>query len=182
MSITNFIDNHLKSLFRRFGVFVAGHKFWFLILPLLVSLGLSTGLLLIQYSSDPDQLLTPVNGEGRREKAIAEKYFPTNYSRFDATRSIKFGHYGYVMVTGKDGESVLNPSEWNEVRAIQEQILNIEMVWSDGAVYRYEDICAKWEGRCYTNSLLSVADTFAVINKGVFRQAIQFFFQLKFKT
>lgn len=171
MSITNFIDNHLKSVFRRFGEFVASHKFWFLIIPILVCGVLSVGLLRIQYSSDPDHLLTPDNGEGRREKAIAEKYFPTNFSRFDATRSIKFGLYGYVMVTGLNGkDTVLNPEEWAEVRAIQDQILNIEVEDSNGVVYKYEDICARWQGKCYTNSLLSVADTFAVINQGIFRQ------------
>ena len=126
MALTNFIDNHLKRYFYAFGVFLANHKFWFLFAPILVCGGLSVGLLQIEYSSDPDHLLTPVNGQGRRERAVAEKFFPTNYSKFDATRSIRFGLYGYVMVTGKYQESILNPQEWEEVRQIQEKILSIQ--------------------------------------------------------
>ena len=168
MFVTYFINHVLKRIFYQVGVFVSLHKFVFLLLPILTSCLLSVGLFQIEYSSDPDHLLTPVNGEGRREKEIAEEYFPTNFSHFDATRSIKFGLYGYVMVTGLNGDSILEPEEWSEVHEIQKKILDIE-VEHEGLSYKYEDICARWEGKCYSNSLLSVADTFAVINKGIFR-------------
>ena len=59
--------------------------------------------------SDADYLLTPVNGEGRKEKALAETFFPTNFSDFDAPRSTKFGLYGYVMVTARNDNSILQP-------------------------------------------------------------------------
>ncbi len=55
----------------------------------------------MEYSTDPDHLLTPINGEGRQERALAERFFPTNFSHFDAARSTKFGLYGYVMITSK---------------------------------------------------------------------------------
>ena len=55
----------------------------------------------VEYSTDPDHLLTPINGEGRQERALAERFFPTNFSDFDAGRSTKFGLYGYVMITSQ---------------------------------------------------------------------------------
>ena len=163
------IDSCLKRWFGKLGEFVGHHYAVFLTLPVLVAGLLSSGMLQVVYSSDPDHLLTPLNGQGRQERALAEKYFPTNFSNFDASRSTKFGLYGYVMVTGRDGRSILDPEVWAEVRLIQERILAME-VESGGRAYRYTDICARWNGECYTNSLLSVADTFTVLSRGVFRQ------------
>lgn len=94
------------------------------------------------------------------------------FSDFDATRSTKFGLYGYVMVTAKDGNSVLEPGVWAEVKSLQDVIVNLR-VSHEGQEYQYEDICAKWNGQCYTNSLLSFADTFAVLSKGVFKDPVE---------
>jgi hypothetical protein len=63
------------------------------------SLGKSLCAPQVEYSTDPDHLLTPINGEGRQERALAERFFPTNFTHFDAARSTKFGLYGYVMIT-----------------------------------------------------------------------------------
>ena len=167
------LDKWLKTWFAHLGEFVGEHRVIFLVAPIVLSAVLSTGMLRVEYSSDPDHLMTPVNGEGRTEKALAEKYFPTNFSDFDATRSTKFGLYGYVMVTGQDGRSILHPEVWTEVRSIQNRILEMKVEF-EGEEYGYTDICAKWDGDCYTNSLLSVADTFAILSKGAFREINHF--------
>ena len=165
------VDQYLKQWFGALGECVARHRVTFLVVPVLVSLVLSCGMFWVEYSSDPDHLVTPINGPGRREKALAEKFFPTNFSNFDATRSTKLGLYGYVMVTGRGGKSILDPEVWPEVRLIQEQILDMTVEY-EGREYGYTDICARWKGECYTNSLLSVADTFTVLSNGVFRNII----------
>ena len=167
------VDAALKTWFGQLGFLVGEHRIWFLVLPVLLAACLGSGMWFVEYSSDPDHLLTPLNGQGRTERALAERYFPTNFSHFDATRSLRYGLYGYVMVTGNNGtrRSVLQPEAWAEVRTIQQRILAIR-VEHEGRFYGYQDICVKWNGECYTNSLLSVADTFAVLSRGVFRETI----------
>lgn len=103
-------------------------------------------------------------------------YFFPFFSDFDATRSTKFGLYGYVMVTARDGNSVLEPEVWAEVKSLQDVIVNLR-VSHEGREYQYEDICAKWNGQCYTNSLLSFADTFAVLSKGVFKDPVERYYK-----
>ena len=154
----NLLDNFLKCLFS----------------PLL-SFVLTTRMLKVKYLSDPDHLLTPVNGEGRKEKAIAENFFPTNFSDFDIPRSTKFGLYGYVIVTSPSGHSILQPQIWAEVKQLQDIIVNMKITHGDQQ-YQYKDICAKWNGECYTKSVLSFADTFAVLSKGVFRDSVATYF------
>ena len=55
----------------------------------------------VENVSDAGCLLTPVIGEGRMEKAQAETFSPTNFS--------EFGPYGYVMVTVRNDNSILEP-------------------------------------------------------------------------
>ena len=160
----NLLDNFLKMSFRRLGKKIARYPVLFLIIPMGLSCLLSTGMLQVEYLSDPDHLLTPVNGEGRKEKSIAEKYFPTNFSDFDFPRSTKFGLYGYVMVTSRNGQSILQPQIWSEVKQLQDMIVNMK-IDHNNSQYQYKDICAKWNGECYTNNLLSLADTFSNISK-----------------
>ena len=174
--VHSLLDNFLKSLFRQLGKKIARYPVVFLIIPLGLSSILSTGMLKVKYLSDPDHLLTPVNGEGRKEKALAEKFFPTNFSDFDFPRSTKFGLYGYVMVTSKNGHSILQPQIWAEVKQLQDIIVNMK-IEHEKTEYQYKDICAKWDGDCYTNSLLSFADTFAVLSQGVFRDSVTTYYR-----
>jgi hypothetical protein len=67
-----------------------------------------------------------------------------------------------------DGGSVLEPEAWTEVRLIHEAVLEMS-VEVNGSRYTYQDICAKWRGECYTNSILAFADMFAFLREGIDR-------------
>ena len=57
---------------------------------------------------------------------------------------------------------MLEPEAWSEVRLIHEAVLSLR-VKMNGTTYTYRDICARWRGECYTNSILSFADIFAFL-------------------
>ena len=80
------------------------------------------------------------------------------------------------MVTSTSGHSILQPQIWAEVKQLQDIIVNMKITHGDQQ-YQYKDICAKWNGECYTNSLLSFADTFAVLSKGVFRDSVATYYR-----
>jgi hypothetical protein len=67
-----------------------------------------------------------------------------------------------------DGGSVLEPEAWSEVRLIHEAVMRLE-VEVKGSRYTYRDICARWHGECYTNSMLAFADIFALLREGMDR-------------
>ena len=67
--------------------------------------------------------MTPVNGDAKQEQALADRFFPTNFSDYDESRSFEFGLYGYVMVTAKDGRSILQPQIWTEIKKLQDVIV-----------------------------------------------------------
>ena len=63
---------------------------------------------------------------------------------------------------------MLEPEAWSEVRLIHEAVLSLR-VEMNGTTYTYRDICARWRGECYTNSILSFADIFAFLREGIDR-------------
>lgn len=65
----------------------------------------------------------------------------------------------------------MEPDSWSEVRLIHEAILRLE-VEVGGRRYAYQDICARWQGECYTNSVLAFADIFALIRQGMDRESL----------
>ena len=62
------------------------------------------------------------------------------------------------------------------MKRLQDIIVGLR-VEHGGQEYGYQDICAKWNGQCYTNSLLSFADTFAVLSKGVFKDSVENYYR-----
>ena len=62
------------------------------------------------------------------------------------------------------------------MKRLQDIIVGLR-VEHGGREYGYQDICAKWNGQCYTNSLLSFADTFAVLSKGVFKDSVENYYR-----
>lgn len=136
----------------------------------------------IKYEKDPEYLFSPINGEGKAERAIVEKYFKVNYSsEFDASRitragesllstfseSIKNqfydfveGRFGRVIAISKDGdENMLRQEVFEELRYLDALIQNAT-VEEDGEYYSYNDVCAKWKDECFRNDILSFTGNF----------------------
>ena len=66
---------------------------------------------------------------------------------------------------------MLEPEAWSEVRLIHEAVLSLR-VKMNGTTYTYRDICARWRGECYTNSILSFADLVACLRAGLDRSLL----------
>ncbi|XP_026685942.1 patched domain-containing protein 1-like [Diaphorina citri] len=88
------VDNTLKRLFFKLGVFIARHPGYFIIVPILLTIICITGFQRIFFEMDPEYLFSPQHGPGKTERAIVEQYFKMNYSaRFNPTRITRPGRY-----------------------------------------------------------------------------------------
>lgn len=66
------------------------------------------------------------------------------------------GRFGRVIITAKDGDdNLLRTSVWKELRLLDEIIQNTT-VDHDGETFSYREICARWEGECFTNDILNL--------------------------
>ena len=76
-----FIDNWLKGRFRGLGQLVGKHPGPFILVPVILSVLCGSGMLGVEYNTDQDYLMTPTNGDGNKEKAIAESSGETSLRR-----------------------------------------------------------------------------------------------------
>ena len=88
---------------------------YFIIVPILLTALLATGVQQMNYNYDPEYLFSPKGGEAKYERAIQEEFFPVNFSDFKASRIARPGKFGRVIVAAKDGGSMLRTELWNQL-------------------------------------------------------------------
>lgn len=151
------VDDTLNKSFYKLGLLVGNYPGYFLIIPVLLTLLGLTGFQRIHNNIDPEYLFSPINGQGKLERAIAEEYFKVNYTnRFNVARITRAGRFGRVIVTSKDGnKNMLRKEVWKELRLLDDLIQNMTVFYNDD-YYTYKDICAKWMTECFQNDILNL--------------------------
>lgn len=88
-----FVDDYLNRAFYKLGLVVGKHPGYFIIVPVLLTLLGMTGYQRIQNNIDPEYLFSPINGEGKYERAVVENNFNVNYtSKFSVARITRPGN------------------------------------------------------------------------------------------
>jgi hypothetical protein len=86
------VDEILNKSFYKLGLLVGHHPGYFLVIPFLLTLLGITGFQRIHTNIDPEYLFSPINGEGKMERAIVENFFKVNYtSKFNVARITRAG-------------------------------------------------------------------------------------------
>lgn len=76
--------------------------------------------------------------------------------RPDDSSSRSTGRFGRVIIIAKDeDENLLRTAVWKELRLLDDIIQNTTVEY-DGEVFSYKEICARWEGECFTNDILNL--------------------------
>ncbi|ALC42675.1 Ptr [Drosophila busckii] len=151
------VDKTLNKSFYHLGICIAKHPGYFVIIPVMITLLCMTGYQQLKYQIDPEYLFSPINGEGKAERAIVEQYFKVNYThRFNVGRITRPGRFGRVIVIPKDGdENMLRREVFMELRMLDNLIQNATTTY-DGDTFTYKDNCARWENECFENDILNL--------------------------
>ena len=81
-----------------------------------------------------------------------------NYTdNFNPGRMTTKGRFGRLLIVANDGGSVLRSSIFSQIVKLDSLIRNMTMEY-DEETYRYDQICARLNGRCYSNDILDFAD------------------------
>ncbi|KAB7507266.1 Patched domain-containing protein 3 [Armadillidium nasatum] len=161
------INNTLVNAFYKFGYQVGLRPRIFIILPFIVSLVLGSGLIFIKYEEDPLKLFVPYTAPFRREQEIIESHFKMNYSHwYDPLRFTRHEGHSRVIVSAKDDKSIFRSILWPEIMDLSYKLLNVSVEDENGVKYYYEDICAKWDGKCLDNTVLNINEIVGEIENG----------------
>lgn len=87
------------------GLFIGHNPGYFLIIPVLLTLLCVTGFQRMHYEIDPEYLFSPINGEGKYERAVVEEFFKPNYtSRFNVGRITRPGNFIFIAALTSDSK------------------------------------------------------------------------------
>ncbi|RXG57189.1 Patched domain-containing protein 3 [Armadillidium vulgare] len=161
------INNALVNAFYKFGYQVGLRPRIYIILPFIVSLVLGSGLVFIKYEEDPLKLFVPYTAPFRREQEVIESHFKMNYSHwYDPLRFTRHEGHSRVIVSAKDDKSIFRSILWPEIMDLSYKLLNVSVEDENGVKYYYEDICARWDGKCLDNTVLNINEIVGEIENG----------------
>ena len=147
------VSASLSRVFYQYGTIVAKCPLPFLLTPILGTLALSLGFLFIQPTSDLEYLYVPKEAPGKVERANVEETFMYDEREyFTSMRRTRIGGMLRVLVQSKDGGNLFTNERVMELFRLDAYVKAVEINQDGGGnddhVIKFNDICARWQGRC----------------------------------
>ncbi|KAF0290223.1 Patched domain-containing protein 3 [Amphibalanus amphitrite] len=150
------VDRLLTNWFKKLGHKVGEHPSYFIIIPFFLTLLAATGSQRIYYEDDPEYLFSPVTGRAKQERAIVKEFFPDNFTRFNPSRMTDLGKFVRLLITATDDGTLIRPEVFDEIVRLDSIVSNVTI--SNGERdWTFEDLCARWEGKCLRNPIVKLA-------------------------
>ena len=151
-------DLCLSNRFGELGAAVARAPLAFFLVPLLISGLLASGFQRFHFLSDSVSLYIPMSCRANDDRAAIQNLFPDNDTSF--VRGASSGPISYVdlNLVPKSGGSVLKEDLWREAKLLVQAVEQVK-VEVHGLEMGWNDLCAKFEGKCVSNSFLDLLDT-----------------------
>ncbi|XP_023214793.1 patched domain-containing protein 3-like isoform X2 [Centruroides sculpturatus] len=142
---------YLSQKLKELGLRVGRNPIYFIVVPLFVSMVLATGLHKWHDERNMKYLFGPKNTRHVTEEEIIARLFPMNLSsNAYMERMNREPNIAVVLVTAKDGGSMLRKKVFREIIQLDEIIQNIKTADN----FTYKDLCARNNKRCFENSIL----------------------------
>ncbi|XP_022645882.1 patched domain-containing protein 3-like [Varroa jacobsoni] len=148
------VDKWVSTVFRTLGESIARTPGYYIVVPVMLFLTLSTGMQRIKYQDDPEYLFSPQNGQSHKDRERLFQLFPQNTSQdFDLSRLVTPEKFGRVIFYTKPGQNILRKGVFDDILKVDQLIKNLSSTWDDDTKNWYE-ICAKSEPHvCFTNDI-----------------------------
>ncbi|VDP06391.1 unnamed protein product [Soboliphyme baturini] len=153
----DFFEKRLSYCFRVFARYVSFRPWTFIVLPVLVTIGLSFGGFYLDHNSDAVYLYTPVNAPSKVEQQLFYDVWESgNEARATPGRTVIDYGLAHVIVTAKDHTNILKVETTADAIAFNEYIVHNISITAGGNEYRYVDLCMKWKNRCHENNQIAI--------------------------
>ncbi|XP_071114245.1 patched domain-containing protein 3-like [Haliotis cracherodii] len=158
------VSTWYQNRFRTLGILIGSNPVKLIALSLLVTAGLSCGMLKLTSESDTETLYTPVGSQASKDREKTQAVFKddtgNNYSPRSLTKSDLYGDVIFSATNVIDSMST--------IEFYIDYIKNIN-VTQNNIEYAYSDVCARQDGNCYRsgdtfNESLAVGITYPVWN------------------
>ena len=155
------LEKVLRSLFYSYGGFIARHPLYFVIIPLLLAIGLGSGILFGTNSDlGTEMVYSPENSKAYRDRDLIEDIYSKTGGNNLLTQ--KRRSFGSVVVTLKDGRDVLTRNVTAEVLKLDKMIKSFSIKFASERL-SYYDICMKLQGNCMQNGVIQALNSSAIM-------------------
>ncbi|GFQ84120.1 hypothetical protein TNCT_706741 [Trichonephila clavata] len=152
------VDRLVSYMFRNLGWMVGKKPGYFIIVPILISALLATGMQRINYQADPEYLFSPTDGPAKHERWVIETLFPMNLSKdFDVGRMTRISPFARLFIEAKNGKSIFDKEVFGDLLKIDKLVNNIT-VWHNHRLWKYKNMCARKNRKCFDNTILEFKD------------------------
>ncbi|XP_023209843.1 patched domain-containing protein 3-like [Centruroides sculpturatus] len=152
----NYIQRLLSHLYSRLAYLIACHPIYFLLVPMLLSFALSSGLTKIIVSRDTNYLFVSQSGRSQIDKKFMNTWYPLNTSyNFDFKRLNEKPKAGYLMIKPRDDGSIFRDHVFEKIIILDKIVKNISIEY-EGKRYTYEELCARNGKECVENTVMKL--------------------------
>ncbi|XP_036116921.1 patched domain-containing protein 3-like [Molossus molossus] len=156
---TDCLEAPLSRAFRGLGWEVGSHPWIFLLVPILLTAVLGTGLTYI--STDAEEILeeqyTPIRSLAKAERRFVQEHFTTDDSNhFSVFRKSTEVHLASILVVSHT-DSLLEQEILSEVSKLDKAVQALNVTQDDGTQILYSQVCAKNQGFCVPSNPLLFA-------------------------
>ncbi|KAK6100847.1 Patched family protein [Brugia pahangi] len=144
----NFVQKYISQFFEYYILLIIHHPWFFISIPILLTVTLSIGLQYQQNAFVKDELsqYIPINAQAGNElQQLDELFHIDDYDPFYATRRYDIKRTGYIIVRSiVNDEDVLKPTILDAVLKLWNVIQSIRVEGPNDTTFDYPSICVKF--------------------------------------
>ncbi|KRX99823.1 Patched domain-containing protein 3 [Trichinella pseudospiralis] len=156
-----FFEANLRRLSERYARIVYRNPAWFVVVPVVVGIALSTGLLFLNKYDNALYLYTPLNGLAKQEERVFESFWPnTQQDSYSPSKIFNGKGQCHLYVKSKNGSNLLTSKYLLAIEELNRYVIEDIQITDNGTAYAYNDICLQWKDSCYDNPLIEIFKQF----------------------
>ena len=156
---TDCLEGPLSCLFRRLGCEVGAHPWIFLLVPMVLTAALGTGLIYLpkDVEENLEEQYTPIGSPAKAERHFVQERFTANDShRFSISRKSTEVNFTCILAVSNT-TSLLEPAILSEVSKVDDVIQDLYAMGENGTQIHYNQVCAKHQCLCVPSNPLLYA-------------------------
>ncbi|KAI6190075.1 Patched family protein [Aphelenchoides bicaudatus] len=146
------LEKPVADLSGKFACLLARKPWIFILLPVLLTVALSSGIIFkLKIVRGVHWLYSPLDSAWKTEEEVFRQW-ASDDNRFFPGKDVLLRKGLYLIVSAKDDNSVLSPAFCNQLIGLLDTISNTSFVSNDGKVVKFDDICLRFQNQCFSNS------------------------------
>uniref|UniRef100_A0A914WCH1 SSD domain-containing protein n=1 Tax=Plectus sambesii TaxID=2011161 RepID=A0A914WCH1_9BILA len=145
------LEKPVGNLCKRYARIVAQYPAPFIILPILLTAALATGLTKLTIFRNVDYLFAPLDARWKYEEEVFHNLWARTDDQFYPGKDVLRRKGLHMIVTAADDGSVLRLEQAQQFMDLLAWVENSTFVYN-GTEYGYHDICLIFQNQCYVNS------------------------------